>query len=453
MKALFRICLLLGLAFGLGTLAPRAQATVSLNISVKVILNSSNEWPVVTNQVTYHLTNESDIRQRVAEFNDLFDRMAWGFRFNLTDITTLSGVSEWFDTDTSPDGDFSGFKLAVDRNHSKFHYREDAINIYINGHQQGRGITSTSTALLLLQDLILLNQKDEWQTMLHEFGHAMGLDHTHGQCNDEDDCGYRWRNDDRCDDTIYDYPHKSRQEIALYNFNVSTNNLTDDQRRQVDDVYYNLMSYHEPSIKDCRLTHDQWMLIVNALNDPLRRRIISSGSTVFVDKNKSDQFLTPCEVMEKLDSLVGGWAWPVSLYADWIKNNPLSPEYYFRSTCNSIIMTPPWPAKPDWWPHWPPPDNSSWPWPPVDFHPPYKPDDWPSDWTWLPDPPDTLTICFGGQYRTIQNGLDCAAADGDRLQIKAGHYNETMRINRPMTLTADRDKRSGEAGNVTIGRN
>jgi hypothetical protein len=149
-----------------------------------------------------------------------------------------------------------------------------------------------------------------------------------------------------------------------------------------------------------------------------------------------------------LVSALGPSTWPVSFYRDWISNNPFNPEYWFRSTCNEVDISPDWPEKPTWWPLWP--DGTQWPWPPE--APPYKPPLWPVDWPWPPHPPQTLTVCVGGVYKTIQNGLDCAAVPGDRLQIKAGHYNETMRINWPLTITADRAKLPGSFGNVTIGR-
>ena len=45
----------------------------------------------------------------------------------------------------------------------------------------------------------------------------------------------------------------------------------------------------------------------------------------------------------------------------------------------------------------------------------------------------------------MKEALDCGASAGDRIQIKAGNYKETMRITKRITLATDR-------GTVAIGR-
>jgi pectin methylesterase-like acyl-CoA thioesterase len=45
----------------------------------------------------------------------------------------------------------------------------------------------------------------------------------------------------------------------------------------------------------------------------------------------------------------------------------------------------------------------------------------------------------------LREAIDCGTQNGDRIQIKAGNYNETLRITKPMTLATDR-------GTVSIGR-
>jgi pectin methylesterase-like acyl-CoA thioesterase len=41
-----------------------------------------------------------------------------------------------------------------------------------------------------------------------------------------------------------------------------------------------------------------------------------------------------------------------------------------------------------------------------------------------------LQVCIGG-FKTVKEALDCGTSDGDRIQIKAGTYKETMRITKP----------------------
>lgn len=65
------------------------------------------------------------------------------------------------------------------------------------------------------------------------------------------------------------------------------------------------------------------------------------------------------------------------------------------------------------------------------------------------DPTFTLfnigfNFCIGGPDKSIAEGVN-QAVPGDRLQIKAGNYDETIRITKAVTLATDR-------GTVAIGR-
>lgn len=453
MKTLLHFLLGISLLFGVSPLLPRAGAAVDIRLSVKIFLDSTNGWPVSNHP--YRLTSEPLIRQRIADYNRLLDRMARGFHLQVTEVVPLSGTG-WEYADASED--LGLLNEAINQDPGKFQYRPNRINVYING-RVGRSAASGDQGLLLVGDRILLNQPNstndhDYLTLLHEVGHTMSLMHTHGACNDPADCGNRWRNDDDCVDTLPDYAYTSRDEVAQHNFGNTYSNLPPSQQWQVDNLFRNLMSYHEPLTNDLRITHDQWERIVDCVNDPLRRRLMSSGSTVFVDSGAPG--LLPCEVESKLAELLkdlvdnqGAPNWPVVLYQKALASNPIDPETKFRRTCSSFDIKPGWPDKPDWWPS--SPDGSSWAWPPV--NPPFKPAEWPDDWPWPPAPPSKITVCVGGAYRTLADALNCAAVDGDRLQIKAGHYNEKItRLSRPMTLTADRAKLSGASGSVTIGR-
>lgn len=427
MKTNFRrLAWLAALAWCCGAWVPSARAYVYIHVSVKVILGESNKWPSSTESM--RLTSPAEISARVAEYNRLLDRMAWGFRLNLREVRGLGGVSEWFEADSGSDHDWTTFENAILDDRDKYAYRPDAINVYINNHA-GRSVASGRPDYLFLGDLILLNQGPGWDTMLHEIGHTLSLKHTHGPCNDPDDCGFRWRDDDGCGDTLYDYPGTNRNAIAFYNFH--TNNLTVDQWRQVDDLFRNLMSYHEPTQADCRLTHDQWEKMIDLCNDPLRRRIVTSGSTVFVDPTASG--LSPCELLNNLADFLGGFDWPTALYRAELDGHPLSPELWFRRTCNTVQIRPPMPGRPAGYP-------SDWAWPPLPdpagLFPP-EPDGYPDGWPWPPTPPETLEVCVGGAYRTIGNALECAVMPGDRLQIKGGYYDEKLRITNQVTLVTD----------------
>jgi hypothetical protein len=121
---------------------------------------------------------------------------------------------------------------------------------------------------------------------------------------------------------------------------------------------------------------------------------------------------------------------------DALNNSPPPPEAFFRRTCQTFSIDPPFPPAPPLYP-----DN--WPWPPTLAFP-NPPPYYPSDWPWPPIDPAPFTVCIGG-YKTVQDAIDCGARNGDRLQIKAGSYNERIRITKAVTLATDR-------GVVSIGR-
>ena len=415
------LLLLLCLAFP----AP-ARAYVYINVSVKVFLDTTNNWPSWSDPMA--LTSQDQILARMGQYNGLLDSMGWGFRLNLVDVRTLSGQSEWFDADAGSKTTWAALEEAILDDRPKFDYRPDAINVYLNNFK-GRSVASGRPDVLFLGDLILLNQSGAWDTLLHEIGHTLTLKHTHGGCNDPDDCGSRWRDDDGCDDTLFDYPYTNRNAIAVQNFGSIT--LSDDQWRQVDDLFRNLMSYHDPTRADCRLTHDQWEKIVDVCNDPLRRRITTSGSTVFVETNAPG--LSPCELLNNLASFLGGFDWPEDIYREEYLRNPPTPELLLRRACNVIQIKPPRPPAPPGYP-------SDLAWPPLSDllgnYPP-KPPGYPDGWPWPPVPPASLEVCIGGAYKSVENAIGCAALDGDRIQIKAGHYNERFTISKKVVLTTD----------------
>jgi hypothetical protein len=410
-----------------------AQAVIYWRISINVILGPENQWPSSTNDVT--LGSEADIRQEIVRYNALLDRMGWGYRFELVGVTELTHASKWFNADARDGANLIGLEneAKLPNNWSSYNWRIDAINVYINN--SASGVSTGFPYTPIVGNGVLIGVAGSFPIILHEFGHDLDLNHTHGPCNDPSDCGNVWRNDDRCADTVFDFGYKSLNEVAQYNFQNSFSNLFMFQREQVLNVFDNVMSYHQSNGgKADRLTHDQWQILVDSSNDPLKKRHVCSGSTVFV--NATAVGLSPCELAGQLAGLVESLPGPVSWYTDELNLHPPGPENNFRRTCNSFSINPAFPPRPpgvpdDW--EWPPPLNLG------------RPPGFPSDWPWPLEDPVEFSICLGGAYKTVQKAIDCAAQDGDRVQIAAGSYPERMTIRKRLTLVA-------EGGRVIIGK-
>lgn len=369
-------CLPLYAVLLLWSLAPQAaSAMIEWRVSVKVFLNSTNGWPIGDTATNlFRWRSREVIEQQFRNYNALFDRMGWGFKLNLTEIVELSGLSEWYDADARNNWDRSWLEFEAKRHPDQYVYRNSALNIYLNNNSAGY----SGGHLPQLGDVIMVGARSGPTTMLHEIGHGMGLCHTHG-CLCDDDCeGVS----DLIDDTLGDSDKwTDRNQIATNAFNRPYLWLNPDQRRQVDDTWENLMSYHVSNTNLVnRFTHDQWEKMVDVSNK--EKWNISSGRTYFVDHGNNCG-LPPLLADVELSQI------PLpNPNFDWGARHPVGQAFT---------------------------------WGGIDFN-----------------------FCLGGPYKKLEDGLK-RAADGDRLQIKAGNYNEKLRITKRVTLATDR-------GLVAIGR-
>jgi hypothetical protein len=396
---LYHLLLLLGI-LGFAALTPRAGAMVYWRVSVKVILDSNGNWPVGTSATNgsfsfdpYNYDSVQRIQQVFAEYNKILDSMGWGFRFDLREVVALSGVSEWFGVNARDPDNRTQLEIKAKLQPGKYAYRLDALNLYVNNSSSG----ISGGHLPLLGDVIFIGATGYWTLGIHEIGHALGLCHTFScDCNG---CGSSGSCDagfdsDNIADTIRDSPcWNTQNDIAVPNFNRIYSILTAGQRRQVDDIFLNIMSYHNNHL--VRFTHDQWERIVDISN--FDKRNVASGKTVFVDR--SNPCLRPEDLAEPFKTLASytpGWSW---------------------GTRNGLGVTLD--------PRSPPPGAPALPCPPAPA-------------------PCSVTVCLGGPFKNVADAVN-SATDGDRLQIKAGNYNQTMRINKRITLATDR-------GTVAIGR-
>ncbi len=420
------------LACLLACVAEPAHAALTWRVSVKIILDSQGNNPTATNR--YNLSTPERIAEEFAEYNVILDRMGWGYRFHLAEVVELTGVSQWFDVNARDGTNRTRIEIAAKANPSVYGYRADALNVYVNNSSSG----VAGPHLPLLGDVVLAGANAYWSLVFHELGHALGLPHTQGECgmcNEGSDECKTSAVDDKIADTLLDRQCWDINDVSVRAFGRSYSVLTSAQKRRVDDVWENIMSYHNDDNVNRlhRLTHDQWEIVVDSSN--LQRRNVTSGRSVFVNSGGSG--LSPCALDARVRELAEGLPGPVSWYLDELLLHPPSPELYFRRNCESFSVDPPFPPRPPGYP-------SDWSWPPDLNIFPNPPFGYPSDWPWPPIDPAPVQVCVGG-FKTVKEALDCGTSDGDRIQIKAGSYNETIRVTNRITLATDR-------GTVVIGR-
>jgi hypothetical protein len=213
-------------------LSPPSMAEVPIRVSIKCILDANNNRPA-----TGHLNTDAEINTELDWGNSILGSNMTEFQIDVIEFIDLPGVSQYFTSDSTV-ADRDALRSAAMAAPATFHWRTDAINIYING-----GTGSAISRFPPGNDIILMNQ---WcgntpSCILHEMGHTMNLMHTHETC-----C----TNQDECSDTIQDNDSWTKDQVAQNNFGTTYNNLNASQKGQVDLVYNNFMSYHtdEPQL-------------------------------------------------------------------------------------------------------------------------------------------------------------------------------------------------------------
>ena len=83
-------------------------------------------------------------------------------------------------------------------------------------------------------------------------------------------------------DTLPDHECWNQDQIGTFNFGLPYASLIGFQQGRVDDVFFNLMSYHNPDNRN-RLTPDQLDHMTDTSNGS--RANVASGRTVWVDHN------------------------------------------------------------------------------------------------------------------------------------------------------------------------
>ena len=264
MKTLF--CLL-----GFFLVSSEARAQIEWRVSVKFILDGQGQRPSFGNFRT-----DGHVNAELQAANIVLDRTGRGYRLNVVEIRNLTGLANWSNIGCVR-ADRNALDSAAKSNPQAFLWRSDAINVYIT-HAQCGGICSFPEEG---RDAIIIGQAAPDGVLLHEIGHYMGLCHTQGcpcggcgggvgECNSP--------GDDGIGDTLLDLPCWTQNDISMRTFGVGYMALTEGQKQLVDDVFKNVMSYHDDLE---RLTEGQMDLATDVSNGA--RFNAATARTIFVD--------------------------------------------------------------------------------------------------------------------------------------------------------------------------
>jgi hypothetical protein len=211
-------------------LTPAFAQNVPLRLSFKFILDSSGNRPA-----TGSLNTVAEIDEQITAGNQVFGRVISEMRLEKTEVVDVSGQSSFY-TSGVTNAERDALRNAAIANPAAFSWRTNAINVYITG-ASASGVSDFPPN----NNIIVLAQGVFDTTVAHECGHIMNLLHTHDLTDAT--------NGDFCGDTIADNQNWTRDQIAQNNFGKTYANITAAQQLQVDAVWTNLMSYHNPDTR------------------------------------------------------------------------------------------------------------------------------------------------------------------------------------------------------------
>jgi len=295
---------------GLAATPPAPAQHIWLNVSVKAILDPSTGQPA-----TYVTTNLA--ADGVAYANELLARNVRGYRLRLVDTSQIGGSSHsrdpsiWYpfqyNTNTKQFLEEEFRADAYTNYPSMYDWNHSALNVFLTTFIPGTGAGAfcANCSSGRPSDFIangsapraeygLTIEQRFGSVLLHEIGHYFSLTHTFGGTKCRTDTGGNCitpsPGNDEFTDTLGDVQNIggcacwNRDNLSWTNFYQAYADLDDGEIEQVNNVWFNLMSYHESW--EARLTEqqlDHWADTANAA-----RRNQVSGVTLFVSLSGND---------------------------------------------------------------------------------------------------------------------------------------------------------------------
>ena len=269
MKKLLFLALLLAPMLG--------QAQLEWRISVKLIADvNGNPPPSAFNNIS----NE------IVLANQLLDGYGRGYQFAITEVLTLTGVSQWYNIQARNNSNKLALQAVARANPGLYAWRNNTINLYV--------ANSTSGVCSFPDDgdeLVLVGANAYRTLVLHECGHFFNLIHTHeneqflnantSPCTNGCGCARLIPGDsDVVGDTAPDHTcFGSENAVALGAYGDFYRNLTATQQFLTRNTWQNIMSYHDQNVLNI-LTSDQLDRATDAANGP--RSFVTSGRTRYV---------------------------------------------------------------------------------------------------------------------------------------------------------------------------
>ncbi|VGO14378.1 hypothetical protein PDESU_02939 [Pontiella desulfatans] len=201
-----------------------------IRVSVNFILDASDNRPA-----TGDLNTDAEVNDQVTRANEILAENGTEYKFQLLGINEVFGEEEFYNL---PSGGNNGanrdaIRDAAIADPTTWHWRTDAINMYINGNDVGYSAISDFPPN---NNIVLFNQYAYDPLMLHETGHSVNLYHTHSST---------LPNGDGCTDTLPDNQNWTRDQIAQNSYALNYDDCSAAQKALVDNTWENLMSYHD----------------------------------------------------------------------------------------------------------------------------------------------------------------------------------------------------------------